>query len=231
MEYFDIYKKRLNRYGLDYQSRIPGQREHLFDLYLLKSVYRVEFDYKGQEIVGSLERYKQDETQTLQYLLVPIDVTFPVGTILNIDSGQNKEIPWMVYWLEEIKASGYNRYVVLRMTHTIKWKYNNEDRENLVYLFGGENASLKDEIQSRSGAFTLYSENQNLFSLIFPVDSDIKRDTYIKIDNSYTLESFVVTGYDTQSTPGVMYASLDPVPIRNETPIEKTEDSFWLRGE
>lgn len=231
MEYFDIYKKRLNRYGLDYQSRIQGQREHLFDLYLLKSVYRVEFDYEGQEIVGSLERYKQDETKTLQYLLVPIDVTFPVGTILNIDSGQNKEIPWMVYWLEEIKASGYNRYVVLRMTHTIKWKYNNEDRENLVYLFGGENASLKDEIQSRSGAFTLYSENQNLFSLIFPVDSDIKRDTYIKIDNSYTLESFIVTGYDIQSTPGVMYASLDPVPIRNETPIEKTEDSFWLRGE
>ena len=36
MGYFeDIYKKRVNRYGLDYQSRIQREREELFDLYLL----------------------------------------------------------------------------------------------------------------------------------------------------------------------------------------------------
>ena len=34
MSYFDIYKKRVNRFGTDYQSRIQGEREHLFDLYL-----------------------------------------------------------------------------------------------------------------------------------------------------------------------------------------------------
>ena len=43
MSYFDIYEKRLNRYGLDYQSRIQGKREQNFDLYLQKSIYRVDF--------------------------------------------------------------------------------------------------------------------------------------------------------------------------------------------
>ena len=33
MGYFeDIYKKRVNRYGLDYQSRIQRERAELFDL-------------------------------------------------------------------------------------------------------------------------------------------------------------------------------------------------------
>ena len=70
MSYFDIYEKRLNRYGLDYQSRIQGKREQNFDLYLQKSIYRVDFEYNDEYISGSFERYKQDDTKTLHYLLV-----------------------------------------------------------------------------------------------------------------------------------------------------------------
>ena len=39
MNYYDIYNKRLNRYGNDYQSRLQGKREHQFELYLSRSVY------------------------------------------------------------------------------------------------------------------------------------------------------------------------------------------------
>ena len=42
--YQDVYLKRLNRYGLDYQSRIQGQREREFENYLLKTVYLVHFN-------------------------------------------------------------------------------------------------------------------------------------------------------------------------------------------
>jgi len=46
MSYFDeVYLKRLNRYGLDYQSRLQGQRERNFENYLLKTIYRVDFQY------------------------------------------------------------------------------------------------------------------------------------------------------------------------------------------
>ena len=62
MDYFnDIYLKRLNRFGIDYQSRIQGKRELDFELYLQKSVYRVDFKYNGWEQPGNLEKYKQDD--------------------------------------------------------------------------------------------------------------------------------------------------------------------------
>ena len=67
--YNDVYLKRLNRYGLDYQSRVQGQREREFENYLLKTIYRVDFLYEDEMHAGSLERRSQDETQTLQYLL------------------------------------------------------------------------------------------------------------------------------------------------------------------
>ena len=84
MSYFDVYRKRLNRFGNDYQSRIQGEREHNFDLYLLKSIYRVDFEYHHHHIAGSLEKYKQTDTKTLQYLLTKIDVMIPNGTVLFI---------------------------------------------------------------------------------------------------------------------------------------------------
>jgi hypothetical protein len=66
MNYFeDVYLKRLNRYGYDYQSRIQGQREREFEDKLLKSVYRVDFEFDGKMHPGTLERYKQNETEIM----------------------------------------------------------------------------------------------------------------------------------------------------------------------
>jgi hypothetical protein len=56
--YNEVYRRRLNRYGLDYQSRIQGQRERDFDAYLYKSIYRVDFQFDGEWHPASLERYK-----------------------------------------------------------------------------------------------------------------------------------------------------------------------------
>ena len=46
--YEEVYLKRLNRYGVDFQSRLQGQREENFHRQLMKSVYYVEFDYEGK---------------------------------------------------------------------------------------------------------------------------------------------------------------------------------------
>ena len=43
--YYDIYLKRLNRYGLNYQERTQKKREREFEDYMLKSVYLIEFEY------------------------------------------------------------------------------------------------------------------------------------------------------------------------------------------
>jgi len=41
----------------------------------------------------------------------------PNGTILSLTNKDNVSENWMVYYLENIKASGYNRYIMLKMTH------------------------------------------------------------------------------------------------------------------
>ena len=237
MDYLDIYYRRLNRYGLDYQSRVQKQREENFERYLLKSVYRVDFAYNGEYNPGTLERYKQDETQTYGYLLTKRTLNLPAGTILMIPDKDMIEKPWMVYYLEEIKASGYNRYIVVKMTHFIKWiGRDKKEHSSWVYMYGQEDNMLKDELRSRSRMNTLYTENLKLSFFLMPLNENIRKDDYLEIGEGALKEAYRVTGYDIQSTPGVEFVSVDPVYLRDNTaaPEQKKEDNpddfYWLNG-
>lgn len=235
--YQDVYLKRLNRYGYDYQSRVQAQRERVFEGLLLKSAYRVDFDYEGITHPGLLERYKQDETELMQYLLTRVSLNIPNGTILMIPDKDRVEQPWLVYWLESIKASGYNRYIVLKMTHYITWR----DRENVwrstwCYMYGQEDNMLKDELRSRSRMDTLYTENLKMSFFIMPTNEFIRKDDYLEIGEGRLKEAYRVTGYDINSTPGVEYVTVDPVYLRDHTPPpeqkpgEDPEVYYWLEG-
>ena len=238
MNYFeDVYLKRLNRYGYDYQSRVQAQREKVFEGLLLKSVYRVDFEYKDELHPALLERYKQDETQLMQYLLTRVSLNIPNGTVLMIPDKDMVEQPWLVYWLESIKASGYNRYIVLKMTHYINWR----DRDGNVqfswaYMYGQEDNMLKDEIRSRSRSDAIYAENLKSSFFIMPTNEFIRKDDYIEVGQGKLKEAFRVTGYDINSTPGVEYITVDPVYLRDHTPApEQTKeddpaDFYWLNG-
>jgi hypothetical protein len=63
--YYEVYKKRINRYGKNTQERIQGQREKVFDIKVQESVYKVSFFYEGIEHFGTLERGSQDNTETI----------------------------------------------------------------------------------------------------------------------------------------------------------------------
>ena len=238
MGYFeDIYKKRVNRYGLDYQSRIQREREELFDLYLLKTIYRVDFLFEDEEVAGSLEKYKQDETQTLQYLLTKTNVNMPNGTILMIPDKDKIKKPWLVYYLEDIKASGYNRYIVLKMTHYLTWTARDGSRqESWAYMYGQEDNMLKDEIRSRSRMDTIYGENLKMSFFVMPTTPKIKKDDYLEIGTGELKEQYRVTGYDIQSTPGVEYVTVDPTyeydltPAPQRQPGDSEDEFFWLNG-
>ena len=236
MSYFeDVYLKRLNRYGYDYQSRIQAQREKVFEDLLLKSVYRVDFVYADEMHPGLLERYKQDETETLQYLLTRVGLDMPSGTVLMIPDKNNREQPWMVYWLESIKASGYNRYIVLKMTYFITWlDRSNVQRSSWCYMYGQQDNMLKDEIRSRSRVDTIYAENLKSSFFVLPTTEYIRKDDYLEIGEGALKEAYRVTGYDVNSTPGVEYVTVDPVYLRDnsELPAQKEDDDpavwYWL---
>ena len=232
--YEDVYLKRLNRYGHDYQTRVQGQREREFEGKLLKSVYRVDFEFEGETHPATLERFKQDETELTQYLLTRVSLNLPNGTILMIPDKNLVLQPWLVYWLESIKASGYNRYIVLKMTHQIAWR----DRENKLqtswcYLHGSGDSALKETLKT---AGAIYAEDDNSRFVIMPLSEKIKKDDYIEVGENKFKEAYRVTGYDIHSTPGVEYVTLNPMYIKDQTsaPTQQPEDSdenfFWLNG-
>lgn len=234
MEYLEVYKKRLNRYGLDYQSRVQGQRDRNFDDYLLKSIYRVDFWYNDTFTPATLERYKQDYTETQCYLLTRRDLDIPNGTILMIESHDGTSKPWMIWWKEEIEASGYNKYVVLRMTHLLTWRdAENVSHEQWAYFSGPGTSTISDTIKSSSGE-AIYAENNNLHSFVTSYNSKIARDTYFEVSYKETTTAYVVTECDVNSTPGVIYVTVDPSYIRDKSE-EKVENpqsaaNFWLSG-
>ena len=237
MSYYDIYMKRLNRFGEDYQSTIQTEREKLFDLYLAKSIYRTEFEYEDQTQVGSFEKYKQDETETLHYLLTNINLIIPGGTILTLPDQWGELKQWMVYYREQIKASGYNRYIMLRMTHFVTWTARDgSTRTSWAYMYGQENNMLKDELKSRSRMDTVYDENLKASFFILPINPYIRKDDYFIIGEKPLQEYYRVTGYDRQSTEGVEYVTIDPVYEYDLTPPPEKEqgdndsDFFWFKG-
>ena len=238
--YFDIYKKRINRYGENTQERIQGQREKVFDIKVQESVYKVSFIYEGNEHFGTLERGSQDNTETIQYLLTKVDLQIPVGEILEITDLHGNTNRWMIYYQEQIQASGYNKYIVLKMTHFIEWKdREGNDHSEWGYFYGQEDNMLKDELRSRSRTQVLYTENIKLNFIIMPTNKYMKKDTYFTITIKDIEEAYVVTGYDIVSTPGVMFISMDPTFIRNDdaetvvptSPKPEEEDCFWLTGD
>lgn len=235
----DVYKLRLNRYGLNYQQRIQTERERLFDLYLLKTVYHVTFEYNGVVCEGSFEKYKQDDTKTLHYLLTRLDVEIPNGTILDLpDNNKSDQFEkWMVYYLEEIQSSGYNRYIMLRMTHLLRWLGRDDQwHEQWAYLYGQEDNMLKDEIRSRSRMDTLYAENLKSSFFVMPTNEFVRKDNYFIVGEKPLQEYYRVTGYDIQSSKGVEYVTIDPIyefdltaPPEKE-PGDNDADYFWFNG-
>ena len=234
MDYIEVYRKRLNRYGLDYQSRIQGQRERDFENYLLKSIYRVDFWYDNTYVPATLERYKQDYTETTCHLLTRRELEIPNGTMLRIESRDGKEQMYMVWWMEHIEASGYNKYVVLKMTHELTWR----DAEYVshtawAYFSGPGTSTITDTIKSQ-GAEAIYQENNNLYMFITAYDSSLKREVYFENQQGETNSGYLISRVDVTSTPGIAYVSVDPSYVRPEDTTSKdngnSAQDFWLNG-
>lgn len=237
--YKDVYLKRLNRYGFDYKTRVQTQREKEFDNYLLKSAYRIDFEYNGELVPATFEKRKQDETEVLYYLLTKLDVQLDNGTMLQIPDGHGGFRPWLVWYFEDMQTSGYNRYTMLKMTHIIKWvDPEKETHYDYGYFYGQEDNMLKAEIKSRSRMNTVYMEDLKLSFVVMPRNANLKRNSLIQLGNADDpfYEEYIITGQDLQSTPGVTYLSVDPTYKHDltEAPKQSEDDDetafFWLNG-
>ena len=151
-----------------------------------------------------------------------------------IESQDGTSKPWMVWWKEEIEASGYNRYVVLKMTHLLTWRGpENSLCEQWAYFSGPGSSRISDTIKSSSGE-AIYAENNNLHQFMTPYNSSIVRDIYFEVSYKETTNAYVVQELDVNSTPGVSYVTVYPSYIRDKS-AENGENpqsaaDFWLGG-
>lgn len=233
MDYMDLYRKRLNRYGEDYQSRMKNRRIEDFERYLEKSVYYVEFEYGDKTEKGTFEPYSQDHTENLHCFKTHTDVIIMPGTLFWF----GEETPWMVYYQDTNKPRGYNKYIMLKMTHLIKWKdREDKQREAWVYLYGQEDNMLKDELKSRSRSDVLYGENLKMSFFVTSINENINKDDYFTIGEGKLKEGYRVTGYDRHSTKGIEFVTVDPIYLYDEsevpyqTKVDEPDDFFWLNG-
>ena len=236
MNYIDVYKKRLNRYGLNYQSRVQEQRDRNFENYLLKSIYRVDFWYDDMFVPASLEQYKQNAMETQCYLLTPREVIIPNGTVIMVESRDGTKKPWLVWWLEQTEASGYNTYVVLKMTHFLSWRNKEGNLCEQWAFFSGPGTALISDTNKSSNNEAIFKLDENLHTIITTYHKDLIRDTYFEITYKDTKNGYIVTGVDVNSTPGVVYVTADPTSIREQTVGDSGQEystsakDFWFGG-
>ena len=238
--YEDIYKKRLNRYGTGAERLEEGRRRN-FEKFLYSSPHYVKFTYaegteNEREVECVFEPRSQNETKNLMDILCRVGEEFNPGDIVTILGKR-----YMFYWWDERQDSGYNRWVVIRLTTEVE--FINEDGTRWTcegYLYGQEDNMLKNELKSRSRMATLYLENLKLEFMLIPTPDKINGKSPLQIGAYCELEYakadhyWRITGFDTISTPGITYLSVDPTINRDLTPAPtKTEeddpnDFFWL---
>lgn len=231
LSYVEIYKKRLNRYGTDYQSRLEGKRAREFTDFLLKSPNRVDFEYKGVLMGGVFERNKQDQTMTQAHLLTEKILNMPNGTILTLRS-LGGETSWLIWWKEELQTSGYNRYTILRLTHEIEWATDGILHRSLAYFSTPATRTIQDSATTSTGGARVL-ENNNLHMFILPYDETFKRDLYLETCGDI-VEAYRITEVDAQGTPGIAYLTVVPFTLRapqEEASEGQVQKSFWMGGE
>lgn len=234
-DYVSIYRKRLNRYGKDYASRIEGKRAREFEDFLLKTPNRVDFKYGNELIAAVLEQYKQDHSETQGYLLTRKDTNIPSGTVITFNGKNNQKQVWMIWWQEQIKTSGYDRYVILKMNQLVEWVKDGVKLSQWSYLSTPGTRTITDSVKEGfEGA--RFMENDNKYMFITPYHKDFERDFYLETQNGEKISAYRVGEFDNIATPGVSYLTAESLAKRDSSPNpikqekDKDEDFFWLGG-
>lgn len=229
MSYYNtVYKARLNRVGTNPQERINYQRKKKFEMFLKKSPYKAVFQFNGKDQMGVLKPNTQNEFEAVQFLLTKIEIAIPNGTILEITNSNKVIENWLVFWQKTTKASGYNKYYVLRLNNTVSWN----DKSILAFLSTNNPTGLQDRMVNKSTG-TVVNENDNKYycvvSAIIPI---FKNTEIITMVNDEKLQ-FNVIGRDIVSTSGIQYLTLDPVHIKEQNGdslSKENEEILWIGG-
>ena len=232
MSYFDIYRKRVNRYGNNLQERIQGKKEHDFEVFMSKSPNQVTAwdddltEINAYKAVLQTKEYDQDEV--VDYLLVPLDREIPMGTVIYTKDARHKTVTyedkvysarrWINYAIDPYTSTGYSRYTVVELESELSWVLDGIKYTSFAHATGGgsgardKNINLKFKTQfSEAG---IYLPNKR-YSIVMPTNEHLKKNMKVTLGG----ETWKVTGFDKISVKGVSYVTLE------ETLKDEREDN------
>lgn len=228
-DYDSIYELRKNKFGDNHQARVKGHREKEFEDYLAKTPYKITFLEGNASYTAALVPFKQDITQTLFRLLTRNTDAFYGGYTFSASDGN-----WMILYREQDTTKGYTAYVTIKFNITVTWTDRlGEQHESLAYLFGPMRAAIADTIRSGSigSSNPVWREAFKVNHLIMPTNHKFNKDDYIVLNT----KAYLVTGFDWDSAPGVMFVTLDETLVRDTTdkptvPVgeETKPENFWI---
>lgn len=229
MSYFDIYLKRVNKYGDNFQERIQGKKEHDFEVFMNKSpnLVRARDGEDGEFYQAVLQTKEYDQDEIVDYLLVPLSRKIPMGTIIYTEDSRHKEIyyedkvysarRWINYAIDPYTSTGYNRYTVVELESELSWVLDGIKYTSFAHATGGgsgardKNINLKFKTQfSEAG---IYLPNKR-YSIIMPYNENLKKNMKITLGG----ETWCVAGFDNISVKGISYVTLE------ETLTDERED-------
>lgn len=233
MSYFDVYLKRVNRYGDNLQERIQGKKEHDFEVFMNKSPNKVtawnnktSLEEEGYPAVLQTKEYDEDEV--VDYLLVPLSQEIAMGTIIYTFNERHKNITyednknpgyrrWINYAIDPYTSTGYNRYTVVELESELSWVVDGIKYTSFAHATGGgsgardKNINLKFKVQfSETG---VYLPNKR-YSIVMPTNEHLKKNMKVTLGG----ETWRVAGFDSISVKGVSYVTLE------ETLTDERED-------
>ena len=223
--YEDVYLQRVNRNGTSRQERILNTKIQNFENFLSKSMYKVDFSYNYQNYIGSLQPAKSDEKDIVSYMLTSKTVDIATGSILDITTSTGASQKWLVTFKDHNDTYGYNKYKVYLLDRILTW-YDKDKKAHTSYVnVANSKDNFVKDIFKNIGGGPAYREAQNYVNLIMKFDSNIQKECYCLLNESP--RAFVVSGFDSETVPGVQYLTIDITLVRDKDSQTATPSGFW----
>lgn len=221
MSYYEnVYLPLMGRDGKTVQERFKNIRARQFkEGYLKKSIFRVEFAIDGIIYEGSLQPHTEKEGAIYYTLFLPLDSVLSTGQILEIENRK-----WLVTFDEPSWETGHNTYKVYLLNRILTWWNGTTSLTSPVSFLGKMDSKISDLYKRVNGSLST-TELTNNVNVILPFISDYKQGLYAKIDQSD--RRFLTQGYDAETVPGVIFATLDLTLSRTDSEQIKVPSSFW----
>ena len=223
--YEDVYLQRVNRNGTSRQERILNTKIQIFESFLPKSIYKVDFSCNYQNHVGLLQPTKGDEKDVISHMLTSKTVDIATGSILDVTTSTGTNQKWLVTFKDHDNTYGYNKYKVYLLDRVLTW-YDKDKKVHTSYVnvASSKDNSVKDIFKNIGGG-SIYREAQNYVNLIMKFDNNIQKEYYCLLDGSP--RAFIVSGFDCETVPGVQYLTIDITLVRDKDSQTATPSGFW----